>query len=550
MAVKLSPLFNDAQLDSSGNPYVGAQLFTYAAGSTTKQTAYQDSGSVSQHTNPIILNARGEPPAPIWLTEGSSYKLYLTTPTDSDPPVTSVRVIDNVRGVNDATVTIDEWVSSGLTPTYVSATSFTLSGDQTTEFHEGRRLKITDSGGSKYVTVTTSAFGALTTVTVAGDSLASPTSAVDLSLLRANNPSASSEMIHRKGTAVASAATCDIWNTQGDFVHITGTTGISSFGTAPYNGSRKKIIHDGALTITHGTNLKCPGDQDLVVAANTVYEVIADTTTAHRIVDVTHAFSRPAQFMPKHIAGLTYANNAGDATNDLDIAIGSCRDSTDAMDMVLASALTKQSDAAWAVGTNQGALDNIGSAGNNDFYIHLIKRSDTGVVDVLFSLSSTSPAMPTNYDYRRLIGWFKRAGGTIVAFHTYELEGGGLELTWDVPTLDINLANTLTTSRRTDAVKVPLNFATEAHLNVIINDASSGGHAWLCCPDQTDAAPSASAAPLANIGSSGGGDLVSNESGQFRIRTSATGTIAARSTIATMDLYVVSTMGFKMARRI
>jgi hypothetical protein len=43
MTVKLSPVFNDAQLDSSGNPYTGAKLFTYAAGSTTKQTAYQDS---------------------------------------------------------------------------------------------------------------------------------------------------------------------------------------------------------------------------------------------------------------------------------------------------------------------------------------------------------------------------------------------------------------------------------------------------------------------------------------------------------------------------
>jgi hypothetical protein len=546
MAVKLSPVFNDAQLDSSGNPYVGAQLFTYAAGSTTKQTAYQDSAGLTQHTNPIVLNSRGEPPAPIWLTEGSTYKLYLTTPTDTDPPVTSVRVIDNIRGVNDATVTIDEWISSGLTPTYVSATSFTLSGDQTTEFHEGRRLKITDSGGSKYVTITGSTYApSTTTVVVAGDALASPTSAVSYSIIRATNSSISSEMLYKKGAAVASAATCDIWNTQGDYIHIQGSTGITSFGTAPYAGMRKTLIFDSALTISHSSTLKTPGAQDLTVAANFMCEVVADTTTSHRISETAPAFSRPAQFGRMSISGLTYANNSGDATNDLDIAVGACRDSTDAMDMVLASAITKQSDVAWAVGSGNGGLDT-GATGNSDYYIWLIKRSDTGVVDALYSLSSTAPTMPTNYDYKRLIGWFKRVGGTIVAFHTYETEGGGIEVSWDVPTLDVNLANTLTTARRTDAVKVPLNFSTIAHLNIMAFDAAANFMAWFYNPDQTDAAPATGAAPLFNFAQNGVGRQLAY---QYRIRTSSTGTIAARAEIATVDQYSVSTMGFHWARR-
>lgn len=296
MAVKLSPVFNDAQLDSSGNPYVGAQLFTYAVGSTTKQTAYQDSAGLTQHTNPIVLNSRGEPPAPIWLTEGSAYKLYLTTPTDTDPPVTSVRVIDGVRGVNDATVTIDEWISSGLTPTYISATSFTLSGDQTTEFHEGRRLKVTDSGGSKYVTITGSTYTpSTTTVVVAGDALASPTSAVSYSIVRADNPSISSEMIYRKGTAIASAATCDIWNTAGDFIHITGSTGpITSFGTAPYAGAERTLIFDSTPSITHNaTTLQVRGGASVTMAAGDRAVVRADTTANMIITDIVRATGVP-----------------------------------------------------------------------------------------------------------------------------------------------------------------------------------------------------------------------------------------------------------------
>lgn len=250
------------------------------------------------------------------------------------------------------------------------------------------------------------------------------------------------------------------------------------------------------------------------------------------------------KYSTKHISGLTYANNASDATNDIDIAAGTARDSTDTVDLSLAATLTKQLDAAWAVGTNAGGLDT-GAIGNSDYYIHLIKRTDTGVVDALFSLSATAPTMPASYTIRRLIGWFKRVGATIVAFHTYEIEGGGLTLAWDVPTLDINLANTLTTSRRTDAVKVPLNFSTVAEINLVILDATTGSVNNICCPDQTDAAPSATVAPLANAYS----ETAKADRKQLFVRTSAAGLIAARSTVATVDSYLAVTVSFTWGRR-
>jgi hypothetical protein len=211
--------------------------------------------------------------------------------------------------------------------------------------------------------------------------------------------------------------------------------------------------------------------------------------------------------------------------------------------MVLASALTKQLDAAWAVGTNAGGLDT-GAIGNNDYYIWLIMRSDTGVVDALFSTSSSSPSMPANYDYKRLIGWFKREAGAITAFKTYESYGGSLDFLWASPTLDVNLAATLTTSRRTDAVRVPLTFTTIANLNVAIDDASAA-LVYVYCPDLTDVAPSATAAPLRSIQNA---STVSTAGYNLQIRTSSTGTIASRATV-TVDNYYVSTLGFQWARR-
>lgn len=244
------------------------------------------------------------------------------------------------------------------------------------------------------------------------------------------------------------------------------------------------------------------------------------------------------------IAGFTYANNGTDAANDIDIAAGACMSATNDH-LMQGAALTKRSDAAWAVGTAAGMLDT-GAVADADYYLWAIARSDTGVVDYLSSLSATAPTMPASYTYKRLIGWFKRTAGAIVAFHTYEAPGGALEFAWDAPALDIDLNNTLTTSRRTDALRVPQAFSTVADISVMVSDATTLFVAQICCPDQTDAAPSSSAAPLANIKT----DIVGvGAVRQLRVRTSSTGTIAARSTLATVDNYRVSTQGFEWSRR-
>lgn len=530
-------------VDANGAPMSSGTLTFYTAGTSTPQNTYTDSTGSVANSNPLTLNSRGEPANEIWLSAGVSYKLVL-----KDSGGSTIWTVDNITGVNDVTAQVgQEWVASSLTPTFVSTTSFTLTGDQRTTFHVGRRLKTTNSGGTIYSTITAVAFGAVTTVTVANDSgvLDSGLSAVSYGVVSSTNTSISPDMVHRKGTAVASAATTDIWSIVGDYVHVTGTTTITSLGTAPYAGAVRTVIFDGALVLTHNaTTLVLPGGLNIKTAANDRMVVRADTPANMVVLAYQRADGAAVMRLPpKAISGLTWSNNVADATNDIDIAAGSARDATDATDLILSSAITKQSDATWAVGTNAGCLDS-GAVGNNDYYIWLIKRSDTAVVDALCSLSSTSPTMPTNYDYKRLIGWFKRSGGTIVAFKTYETEGGGIEFLWDAPRLDIDLANTLTTSRRTDALSVPLNFSTTASLNVFITDASSTQN-YLYSPDQSDQAPSTTASPLHTVLNGTGTAMTSNIS----VRTSATGTIAARSNTATVDTYRVVTVGFRWARR-
>lgn len=91
-------------------------------------------------------------------------------------------------------------------------------------------------------------------------------------------------VIEAEGAAVASAATTEIWATDGNTRHITGTTTITSLGTASQAGQWQKIIFDGALTLTHGANLNLPGSANITTAADDFAWVYADTTTQHDVL--------------------------------------------------------------------------------------------------------------------------------------------------------------------------------------------------------------------------------------------------------------------------
>lgn len=139
------------------------------------------------NSNPIVLNADGRPPAEIWLTGGLTYKFVL-----SDSNNVLIASYDNLIGINDvATSGNTEWVGSS-TPTFISATSFSVVGNQTLTFTANRRLQSTNTGGTIYSTVTgSSSGGGITTVTVVNDSgtLDAGLSAVNYSFLGSSHPS-------------------------------------------------------------------------------------------------------------------------------------------------------------------------------------------------------------------------------------------------------------------------------------------------------------------------------------------------------------------------
>ena len=169
MTAFLSPLGGaGAQFfTNQGVVLAGGKLYTYQAGTTTNQATWTTSTQSVSNANPIILDSAGRVTTEIWLQGGSTYKFVLKDSSDN-----TLGTWDTVGGINDANyAAFSEWVTYGATPTYVSTTSFTIAGNQTTLFQVGRRLQLSVVSGLRYGAITSSTFGgSVTTVVVNLDS--------------------------------------------------------------------------------------------------------------------------------------------------------------------------------------------------------------------------------------------------------------------------------------------------------------------------------------------------------------------------------------------
>ena len=167
------------------------------------------------------------------------------------------------------------------------------------------------------------------------------------------------------------------------------------------------------------------------------------------------------------IGGLNTVNGT-DADHDIDIGSGVAMDDGQVFMMRLDNGITKQLDLNWTLGNDGGGLDTGPIAADTDYYLWLIQRSDTGVVDGLFSLSDTAPTMPSSYDRKRLI-WMvhTNSSANIVA---YDQQGDYCRYTGDV-IQDINDATITDSTFELASLSVPANGL--AHIYVHVSNTTS-----------------------------------------------------------------------------
>jgi hypothetical protein len=198
------------------------------------------------------------------------------------------------------------------------------------------------------------------------------------------------------------------------------------------------------------------------------------------------------------IWGLILSNDGTSPNTVIDIAAGEAASDNSTLPRLMpAAAYTKNCNAAWAVGSGNGALDS-GSALAVSTWYHVfeIMRSDTGVVDYLLSTSATAPTMPTSYDHKRRIGSIKTdASAHILAFKQSEDF-----FYWAAPVSD---SSTSPGSDTAITMSVPTGIRVEPFFHVNTETSSDGECSWRArSPDlqANDGTPNVSGNAAASFG--------------------------------------------------
>lgn len=116
----------------------------------------------------------------------------------------------------------------------------------------------------------------------------SPDGAVDAPSSLDNHIRAMGAIVRRtqaRAASVASAATVDLGAiVDGEYLHITGTTTITSFGSTGAAGIERELVFDDALTLTHSSNLILPDAANITTVAGDCCRVRYEGSSVWRVV--------------------------------------------------------------------------------------------------------------------------------------------------------------------------------------------------------------------------------------------------------------------------
>ena len=235
----------------------GAQLFTdqgvvlalgtintFLAGTSTPSATYIDNTGTTQNGVSITLDSAGRTTQELWLLSGQAYKFIAKTAAG----VQVGPAYDNISGINDpggsvSPGAVNAWAAFAGTPTFISATQFSLVGNQTATFPVGTRVKFTVTAGTGYGVVSVSAFGSFTTLTLVNDgtTLDSGLSAVSVSINTVTGPNVGASAV-----AYNSAIVNAVGSVGADLV---AKAAVAATTTTNLNAVSKSTLTAGGTTV-------------------------------------------------------------------------------------------------------------------------------------------------------------------------------------------------------------------------------------------------------------------------------------------------------------
>lgn len=309
---------------------------------------------------------------------------------------------------------------------------------------------------------------------------------------------------------------------------IAASGSIGGVPTTPFTES----LLDDATAAEARTTMGAMSDANNAVTNAKLAQMASGTIKGNIAGATANAADIPlATLLRSYLAGLTLS--AAGATATFGVAAGTAANSTNVSMLALASAYTKTTSA-WAVGTGNGAIDTGTIANNTWYHVYLIQRIDTGVVDVVFSTSVSTPTLPANYTLFRRIGAMRTNGSAQWIKFAQNCD----EFLWDVMVGDVAVSN-LGTTGTLYTLTVPTGVKVNALMRGSFTNAAIDVGGFISSPDESDQVVSVSAGRVHFVVSVAA-KFVANA---FNIRTNTSAQIRAVSDTAGSSLNI-STYGW------
>lgn len=404
----------------NGVPASGAQLFCYEAGTTTKQATYTDSSGGTEQTNPIILNARGEPENSmgnsigIWPLSATPYKFVLAPSTDTDPPTNPIWTLDNVvAGVQTGV----SYSASGINAITLTPLTGTPTITAYANYQEFNFVIPANTTGAVTMRVGTLGFlplytngsqgGAgsfvagqlvkavyVSTVGAGGGFIAIPTNQLGGINTGTDTGSANAYVINPNPALTAYAA-----NQVFVFEPANTNTGASTLNANSLGG--KSIVTRGGLALVAGQ-----------MVAGVVALLVYDGTNLELLNP--QLYPLPSSFANLKCSVASSGGSSATYTADEIVVKDSSGNAT---------LLTSFSASAALTSSGAGGLDTGSVAASTGYFVWAIYNPSTATAALMFSLSATSPTLPSGYtQYARVGAFFTDSSSHIMPFIQY----GGL----------------------------------------------------------------------------------------------------------------------------
>ncbi|MBV8830020.1 MAG: hypothetical protein JO108_12410 [Acidobacteriaceae bacterium] len=313
---------------------------------------------------------------------------------------------------------------------------------------------------------------------------------------------------------------------EGGAITATNTLSIQRSGSDTLNGSAAFVLDrafQGVSLRTDGVSRWAYEDpagpiDNTPVGATTpstgAFTTLTATTLSAATLSATALGALPLR---GYLAGLSLSNDGTSPNTVIDVSPGICC-SDDATTMMSLGAFTKSLASAWSAGSGNGGLDTGAVTASTWYHVFVIERTGTGAVDVLLSLSATTPALPANFAKKRRIGSVKTdASGHVLAFTQ-----NGDWFQWVTPPEDVNTTSLSVGSSPLTLTLggVPTGISVLALLSIAYN--FSGGASTLSVMSISQSvAVNAMVNPSASTPAAGFFPIQTNIAAQFKATTNA-----------------------------